>query len=149
MKWPFKRCRIVGIKLDHWNMARKEYRLLPERKTAYELEENCCYEMAVYEGVNFSVAARTGHHNEVIGTLLCDIFDPKLLLQTISRAEYDAIREDVNRKCAAATFRVRSRHPLTFCWVPFSFPKPTFYLVYYRLMRPEHKFIARTSCSHR
>lgn len=81
-------------------MNRKEYRLVPERKTAYEVQENCCYEMTVYEGDNIGIASKMDHYNEVIGPLLCDICDPHLVIKRISRAEYEALREDVKKKRA-------------------------------------------------
>jgi hypothetical protein len=81
-------------------MNSKEYRLVPQRNTAYEIQENCCYEMVVYEGGDIGITERIDHHNEFIGMLLCCICDPNLKIIEISKSQYDAIREDVNKRRA-------------------------------------------------
>jgi hypothetical protein len=81
-------------------MITKKYRLVPEKGTAYGIQEGCCYEMVVYEGGEIGITERMDHGNEFIGTLLCCVCDPKLESIEISKSQYDAIREDVTKRRA-------------------------------------------------
>jgi hypothetical protein len=61
------------------------YRLVPAWNTAFKVQEDCCYEMVVYQGI-IGVASKMDHHNELIGSPLCCVCDPGLKIEPISES---------------------------------------------------------------
>ena len=78
-------------------MIQRKYRLVPEWNAAFAVLEDCCYERIVFQG-EIGITETIDHHNELIGTLLCCECDPNLKILEISRAKYEALRENVNSK---------------------------------------------------
>lgn len=72
------------------------YCRVPEWGTVFKVQENCCYEMVVYEGGQIGITSRFDKDNSKMnGRLLCRC-DPKIEILEISESEYGAFYEKVN-----------------------------------------------------
>lgn len=72
------------------------YRLVPQWNAAFKIKKNCCYDKIIYQGAEIGLAPKMDRENELIGILLCCIFDPQLEILELSESDYLAILNQVN-----------------------------------------------------
>jgi len=69
------------------------YRHIPSQKTVFKVNPGCCFDRVVYDG-EIGIAGKNNRTTDVLNSwdLECEICNPKLFIECITEAQYEAIR---------------------------------------------------------
>jgi len=73
---------------------------VPSMKSVFKVTEDCCFEQVVYDGPAIGVTGRNDSDGNDLNSydLICDICNPRLAIIPITKEEYYAVMDEINRK---------------------------------------------------